>query len=49
MAEQLSLDKDYMALDSFFKVRERLGFPPESSWVLGALQDHHTLHTHISW
>lgn len=47
MAEQLCLDKDYMALDSFFKVRERLGFPPQSSWVLGALQDHHTLHTHI--
>lgn len=49
MAEQLSLNKDYMALDSFFKVRERLGFPPESSWVLGALHNHHTLHTHSSW
>lgn len=35
MAEQLSLNKDYMALDSFFRVRERLGFPQRTVGCLG--------------
>lgn len=35
MAEQLSLSKDYMALDSFLKVGEGLGFPQRTVGCLG--------------